>query len=575
MRTTYPEAYFNFIDVTALSDSHAASTSVKDFANTALLQEDIEQTVYGTMELNQFVLDGSREIFPRAAPEDVPFWSDEKSDESGCYTKNPTLEISFTETHGSVGLTLHFAEDIPAEILITWYTLYGTKLMAAVFYPDSMDYFCKLQVQNYGKIVIEFVRSGLPYRYARLDYIEYGRLWQLGRDNIKSASVYEEIDPTSSILSINTASIEIVDTANEFDLSNEAGLWKSLQKEQETTFYEYVDGKKVNCGAFYLDTWDSQSSLVKLSLIDLVGVMDKTNFYDGRVYNKVPAGSIIDAIMASCGMSDYSTEEEIRNTELSGWLGIQSHRAALQQVVFACGAVVDCSRGSSVKIYHPDRYVSRTIGLDRRFQGMKMTLDDYISTVAVSYSNYAPSEEVKEISKSVLPAGQTRIEFGGPYLPESITASSGTVTEAAVNYCIIEMEEETECVLSGRAYEVTENACTASVKTIEAGENAKVQEYTGCTLMDAQRARESAERLLDYLQLRQEVELRYINDGEAVGQWCEIMTKNGGHTTGILNQTLDLTGGNIATAKCRGYSRRTTADYFAGTEIYAGEDGII
>lgn len=575
MRTTYPEAYFNFIDVTALSDSHAASVSAKDFANTALLKEDIRQTAYGTTELNQFVLDGSREIFPRAAPEDVPFWSDEKSDETGSYVKNPTLEITFTETHSSVGLTLHFAEDIPAKILITWCTLYGTKLMAAAFYPDSKDYFCECQVQNYGKVVIEFVKSIFPYRYARLDYIEYGRLWRLGRDNIKSASVYEEIDPTSSTLSINTASIEIVDAASDFDLSNNRGLWKSLQKEQEITFWEHVDGRAVNCGAFYLDTWDSQKNVVKLSLIDLIGIMDKTNFYDGRVYDKVSAGSIIDAIMASCGISDYSVQEEVYNTELSGWIGIQSHRAALQQIAFACGAVADCSRGGSVRIYQPDRYVSRTIGLNRRFQGAKMTLNDYISSVSVSYSHYTLSSESKEISKSVLPTGQTRIEFSGPYLPESITASSGAVTEATVNYAVINMETEEECAISGRPYEATESACTASVRTLEAGENAKVQEYKGCTLMDARRAREAAERLLDYLQLRQEVELRYINDGEAVGQWCEIMAKNGGHTTGIINQTLDLTGGNIATAKCRGYNRRTTADYFAGAEIYAGEDGIL
>ena len=46
-----------------------------------------------------------------------------------------------------------------------------------------------------------------------MDYIEYGKLWKLSRDNIKSASVYEEIDATSATLSINTASIEIVDAA--------------------------------------------------------------------------------------------------------------------------------------------------------------------------------------------------------------------------------------------------------------------------------------------------------------------------------------------------------------------------
>lgn len=577
MRTTYPEAYFNFIDVTALEDSYTATASAKTFANTALLKENtrIKQAPYGTMELNQFVLDGSREIFPAEQPEDVPFWSDEKSNEAGAYAKNPTLEITFTRPHSSIGLTLHFAEDIPGEVMITWYTLYGSKLMAAVFYPDSMDYFCKCQVQNYGRISVEFVKSGLPYRYARLDYIEYGQQWQLGRDNIKAASVYEEIDPTSATLSINTANIELVDSAGEFDLSNQEGLWRSLQKEQGIAFREYVDGTPFDCGSFYLDTWESQTNMIKLSFIDTIGLMDKTNFYGGRVYQEERAGNIIEAIMASCGIKKYTVDEEVAEMELSGWLAIQSHRAALQQVVFACGAVADCSRGDHIRIYRPDRYVSRTIGLNRRFQGAKLTMDDYISSVSVAYQRYTPTGEGKEISKSTLSLGQTRIEFNAPYQPESLSVSAGTILEAETNYIVVEMETEKECVISGRPYEVTENTHTASVKVIEAGETAQVQEYTGCTLMDAQKAREAAERLLDYLQLRQEIELRYINDGEAVGQWCEIMTKNGGYTTGILNQTMDLTGGNLATAKCRGYSRKTTADYFAGAEIYAGEEGII
>lgn len=157
-------------------------------------------------------------------------------------------------------------------------------------------------MQNYGRIAVEFVKSGLPYRYARLDAIEYGQLWHMGRDNIKSASVYEETDPTSATLSINTAAIELVDTAGEFDLGNQDGLWQSLQKEQEIALTEYINGVPFDCGAFYLDTWDSQKNVIKLSFIDRIGIMDKTNFYGGKVYQEEKAGNIIDAIMASCGI---------------------------------------------------------------------------------------------------------------------------------------------------------------------------------------------------------------------------------------------------------------------------------
>ncbi len=576
MRTTYPEAYFNFIDVTALSDSRVVSASAKDFSNTLLFRGDICQAAYGTMELNQFVLDGTREIFPEGQPGDVPFWSDEKSGADCLYVKNPVLEISFTQPHTSTGLDLYFAGDIPAEILVTWYTLYGTRLFSEVFCPDGREYFCRRHVQNYGKITLEFLKSSFPFRYAKMDHVEYGRMWLLGRDLIKTASVYEELDPTSATLSVNTAKLEIVDAAGEFELSGQDGLWKSLQKEQEIAITEYVDGIPVDCGTFYLDTWESRDRTVSFSLTDILGVMDKTKFYDGRIYEEEYAGDIISGIMASAGVEKYSVTEEVRCTKLSGWLAIQSHRAALQQVVFACGAVADCSRSDWVKIYKPDRHVSHTIGLDRKFQGTKLSLGEYVSSVTLAYSTYTLSPESRQIGRSSLAAGTTRVEFGEPYLPESITASAGTIVHASTNYVEVDMDMEGECILAGRRYEAYGNACTVSAKMVESGENPNTKTYQGCTLLDARKAEETARYLLDYHQLRQEVDIRYINAGEAVGNWCDIALVDGGHsTTCILDQTLDLTGGNLASMKCRGYSRTVTSYYFAGSEICAGEEGII
>ena len=93
--------------------------------------------------------------------------------------------------------------------------------------------------------------------------------------------------------------------------------------------------------------------------------------------------------------------------------------------------------------------------------------------------------------------------------------------------------------------------------------------------MHAALAKEAAERTLDYNQMQQLVEMRYINDGEGVGNWCNITMQNAKYAiTGIMGQSIDLTGGFIATAKCRGYSKVVTEMYYTG-EIYAGDRGII
>lgn len=577
MRTTYPEASFHFVDVTALADSHVASAAAKAFSNYPLFyDETARQAPYGTMEQNQFILDGSREIFPAAGPEDVPWWSDERSDGEGRYVKNPSLEVAFTQPHTSIGLTLYFAGDYPAEVRVTWYTLHGSKLYSKIFYPDSTEYFCDCQVQNFGKLVIEILRSAFPYRYVKIDHVEYGRMWRLGREKIKAASVYEELDPTSATLSVNTAQLEIVDADGEFDPANQEGLWKSIQKEQTVALTEYVDGITVDCGFFYLDTWECQKNIARFAMKDILGIIDKTNFYEGRVYQKVKAGAILKDIMDSCGVENYQVEAEVAEMELSGWMGIQSHRAAIQQVVFACGAVADCSRQDGIRIYRQDRHVSKTIGTDRRFQGAKVSMEEYVSAVTVFYTKYTAGGEEKEIGKGTLAAGRHRIEFGGPYLADSISTSAGSILEARTNYVVLEMEEAGEYVLTGCPYDTVENACTETVALIEAGENACTKTYKGCTLLDGERARKLAASLLHYHQIRHTLELRYINDGEGVGNWCDIASREGGqNTTCILSQTLDLTGGNLAEARCIGYQRRTTEDRFAGGEIYAGENGVI
>ncbi len=565
-------AYFDFSDVTAIEDN-TASAAMQDFANLDLLKRNIQQPLYGTMELNQFILDGSREILPEA-PE-VPFWSLQKSGKDFIYYDTPTIEISFTVPHSSIGLTLHFAGDIPAEIQITWYSLSGLKLSEGTFCPNTAEFFVEQNVQNYGKIIIVFLKSSWPCRYVKLDYLEYGGKWKLGRDRIKAASVYEELDITSATLSINTANLEFIDTIGDFELSNEKGLWRSLQAEQAISIEEYVDGEVVECGTFYLDTWDSQKNIVKFSMIDRIGVMDKTMFYGGRIYEDEYAGVIISEIMASADIEKYSIDEEVYYTKLSGWLGIQSHRAALQQVVFACGAVADCSRSDWVRISKPDQYVSHTIGLSRKFIGTKITLDKYVSGVSVAFMRYALATATSEISRSTLPAGTTRIEFSEPYLADSITVSSGAVSVARTNYVEVTMTEAGECILSGIKYEKQESTYTVR-NTVEAGESESIQSYSGCTLVSAERAREIAEYILSYTKMRQVVDMRFINAGEAVGDWCHVALAGGGAAmTGVVSQTLDLTGGNIAIAKCRGYELVTAMNYFAGAELYAGEDGII
>lgn len=573
---TYCRAEMKFIDVTALADATVTTDDNQSIGSVELFADQTKQSDYGTFELNQFILDGSKSVLPEN-PNDIAFWSDVLSKDGCTFETNPKITITFKEQHTSAAITLYFEDEPPAELKITWYTIAGTKLVTETFYPDSLIYVCNNQVQNYGKIEIEFVRTRFPQRYIKLQYILYGKYIVWDKDMIQTAKVQEDIDVTSATLSINEADISIVDINDDFDAENENGAWKSVQKTQEVTLSEFKNGNMIPMGAFFINDFSFSKNIAKFKLVDVVGLLDKYTFYEGQIYNNVRAEVILKAIFATAGITKYAIDKEVGNTLLSGYLAIQTCRKALQQICFACGAAADDSRSDTIKVYKPDRYVKSTVGTDRKFNGnTKVSLEKYISGVNIEIKNYALEEKASDIYKKTLPAGDTKITFSSPYLPSSITASAGTLKEVKTNYLIINMPTAGDCQIKGIKYANTTFSYEKRMDKIEAGETENIKKYSGCTIYNADILPDIAAYLLDYHALRKKVGMKYLVDLEQVGNWANINSIGGKTSTTLIeSQTLDLTGGFISTATCRGYSIVVTEDVFAGTELYTGGDVLI
>ena len=107
-----------FIDVTALSDASVATDDNQSIGNLKFLEVETDQADYGTFELNQFVLDGNKNVMPDL-PGDIVFWSVEQSSPDCLFQKNPRITITFSAQHSSAGITLYFADEYPAELTIT------------------------------------------------------------------------------------------------------------------------------------------------------------------------------------------------------------------------------------------------------------------------------------------------------------------------------------------------------------------------------------------------------------------------------------------------------------------------
>lgn len=573
---SYCKAEMKFTDVSALSDATVTTEDNQTIGSIDVFSNETYQKDYGTLELNQYILDGTKTIIPEK-PSDIAFWNNQLSKDDCTFDKNPKIEIAFNKKHSSAAITLYFEDEYPAELKITWYTLYGSVIDTKTYYPEGLICVCDKQVENYGKVTIEFVRTSYPKRYVKLQYILYGKYIVWNSDVMKEAEIQEDIDVTSVTLPISEATITIVDENNDFDSGNKNGAWKSVQKTQEIVLTECKDGVNVPMGTFYMNDFSFSDNKAKFSLIDTIGLLDKYTFYGGQIYVNEKASNIMKSIFDAAGIRKYLIDEEVGEILLSGYLGIQSCRQALQRVCFACKAVADDSRSDTIRIYKPDRYVKSVVGLDRKINGgTKISLDNYVSGVSIECAGYSLEDKSTEIFKGLLPVGESKITFSNPYLPSSISSSSGTIVERKTNYLILRMDAAGECVIFGKKYASTKFSYQANVNHIDAGETENIKKISGCTVYNTDLLKSLADHLLKYYSLRKKVDMKYFIENEKIGNWININQIGGTTSTSLIeSQTIDLAGGYISNASCRGYSVVTTDIYYTGEELYSGGDVIV
>lgn len=570
MRTEFFVKY-DLFDTTALQDAQESTQSNAPFADISLLKDNVSAPSYGTLEHNFFVLDGSKDEMPDS-PDNLAYFSAGLSDENGVFPTGTQIEINFAENHTSYGLTLYFLDAYPLEIEIAWYDLFGIIQSKKMFYPDGVRYFCKNPVENYGKIAIRFLK-GLPHHNVKLQHIEYGTTITWGSDTIKSGKLINDTDPISDKIATDKLTFDFVDATDEFNLGNAGGMHKLFQRKQKMLPYEVVNGATIPLGVFFLDSNTTSKNICKLSAIDYKGMLANTDFKDGRIYGGDKAGEVIDEIMSAAGIEDYTVDEETANTPLYGTLKIQTCQKALREVLFACGSIISTAHRTDIIIRKVNKKLTSSIGRNRKFS-TTLKADKYVSDVTVKYKDWTVDEKVSEIAKGTYGVGIHTIQLTNP--ATNLTTSTGTIVKQMPYYLVLRIDAEPRAavVISGQKYVSNEIAVVSSIEHIKAGEVRNAKTFSGA-LLNFNSAQRVADSILEYYQLQQIIQTKYLAQNESAGEWAEIENVMVGHANfvaAIESLTTDLTGGFISTAKCRGYFKFVTDYYYADGELYTSDD---
>lgn len=561
-------------DTTAIADSTLTTTTNSDFADISLVKNDIDMPNYATLEKDFFVLDGTLPEFPDT-PTDIVYFSSILSGADGTFTTNPSFTVTFTGNHSSYGLTFYFVGDYPLEMIVKWYDLNNTKIDQKTYTVTANQFLAQNLVENYGKLEIEFTKAK-PSRYVKFRFIEYGTnlIFGAGGLPVKEASLIEEVDPTSDKIPINKLTYKLIDEDNEFNVGNQSGLHKVMQKGQVSHAYENVDGVPQLLGKFFLSDNSTDKNITSISCACYKGLLDNNRFIAGAVYNGTLAGTVIDLIMSAAGITEYTVDDETRNTPLYGWLKIQTCRKALREILFGCGSLIDTSRSETLNIYKSTRIIQTTVKRTRKFS-TTATEEDYISDISVKYPVYALATATSQIAKGSYTTGTHTIELSSP--ASGMTINTGTIVAQTNNYITFTLTADADIIITGYKYSKEDLTVTASIENLTAGKTRNSKNFT-CTVVNNIQASVIANSLLDYYQLRLGLKIKFLNEGDKPSNWSEIyntVKTYGNYVAGFEKVTTDLTGGFVSTAELRGYYKLLT-DFYYMNEIYAGEDvGII
>lgn len=578
---------FGLYDVTARGDSNPTCDAAQPFCSLRrdLLVEAVpSQVKYGTLESRQWLMDGSFSFFPEV-PEAYfwGLWSAEQSGESGAFADPPVLDIQFSQAHSSSGLTLHFyapTGDWASKLKIQWYGADGGLLASALFTPDAVDFYCAKKVDRYRRIRLTFLETNHPGRYLKLAGLDYGVYLHFAGDEIVKAHVLEECDPLSAEISINTLGLTLYNKEGRFSILNPEGYFDVLQHKQKLTVWEDVrpearstSSTSYCMGTFYLSDWEnSGDTLADFTAVDAVGLLDGAP-YDGGVYDTT-AGALAADILD--GYS-YTLDEELAAERVQGYLAAGTRREALQQLAFAVGAVVDCSRSDMIRISPAPARASGMIAYDRKFQdGSKVTLNPLITAVAVTAHRYQAEEASSELYKDTLEPGTYQVTFSAPAVADSLTVTGATLAGRGVNRCTLTVAKAGEVCVTGRKY--VDSTIILRRAAANLPPNAQDNELTvkDATLVSPDRATAVANRVLDYYAQRYEQTFRMIAGDEKLADRLIVQSFGGEMVRGVLTKMeFDLTGGFVADAKVVGRRLSGTAAAYAGDEIHAGERSLI
>lgn len=482
--------------------------SIGEF-ETLLEENSLNYPDYALCLPNYSKLDGYYENMPET-PEEMGYISKAVSDSEGSFNSNPTMTITLSDYVKSRGISLYqndHSQDYADEINIKWYK--DDEVVADEdFKPNDVDYLCVKQVDLYNKVVIEFKHTSKPYRYVFIRDFDFGIIRIFTEKEITDCGVFQEIDPISTELSINTMDFSLLNI-NELDLD--------FQKSQKCKVYF----DKNIIGMFFIKKGTRESQYkYSISTEDFISILDN-NYHFGGIYANKNAVELINEIFEGESI-EVNIDDSFKDVTLTGYLPYDTKRNNLGQIALSIGAIVDTSFDDTLYIYPYPQTEAKEINEQEIYSdSLKINHGDIVTGVELIIHSYSESNESQELFKDTL-VGQTLVEFTEPMYNLSI--SGGTIDSYSVNHAYI-TGQGNEVILTG--YKYSDDKQVIAMNNAYAINDKKIMKVQDATLVNSNNAPTILNRLYEYYNNNQSLDLSMILDDYEVSDNVTIETYEG------------------------------------------------
>lgn len=388
--------------------------------------------------------------------------------------------------------------------------------------------------------------------------------------NVSVLYLTVESDASAYVSLFDTNWVQYLDK-NGVVLCYRLGKGDDLTKyEHATPIYWYNDD--VLQAKFYVTGVERVAqNLVEFTCVSEVGLLESRHY--GGLYTGTSIKDILSDIIG--GAFSYAVDDKIASLIVSGYLGINTRRNNLHQVMFALGIVIKHDENGDAVFTAIDTQAS-TISIDSTYQQGSIKYSTPVSKVIITEHSYIKTDGDAIVTLYEDSSGSDQdehppVKFSNPCHSLQVTGTM-QIVESGVNYAIVKGAG----TLTGKEY--THIQREVSVINEEASADNPL-DVPNATLINILNSSAVAERLIKYNSNTSVVTLSFVHDNQRLNDYVDFISPFYEPEEGFI-RTMDF---KVSKEKTKvtsevvcGYASAPVGDYYNRViEITEDQDFII